>query len=97
MMGEASLETSPKNIIIQDMINSKTVSGFLLANFGFMTRVYFHLFHLIANSDLVYLRYSLFRNYFDFSHVAILNKLSMKSSFFSQVSTCFVFQVEFNW
>ena len=25
MMGEVSLETSPKNIIIQDMINSKTV------------------------------------------------------------------------
>ena len=25
MMGEVSLETSPKNIMIQDMINSKTV------------------------------------------------------------------------
>ena len=30
MMGEVSLETSPKNIIIQDMINSKTARHFLL-------------------------------------------------------------------
>ena len=28
MMGEVSLETSPKNIMIQDMINSKTVPKF---------------------------------------------------------------------
>ena len=51
-------------------------SGFLLVNFGHMPRAYSHLFHLIENSDLVYLRCSLFENYFNCTLVAILNKLS---------------------
>ena len=45
------------------------------------------LFHLIENSDLVYLRYSLFGNYFNYTLVAILNKLSYEVwlVFFSSV------------
>ena len=50
-------------------------SGFSSINFGHMPRAYSHLFHLIENSDLVYLRYSLFGNYYDYTLAAILNKL----------------------
>ena len=51
-------------------------SGFSLVNFGHMPRASSHLFHLIENSDLVHLRYSLFGNYYDYTLAAILNKLS---------------------
>ena len=51
-------------------------SGFSLVNFGHMPRAYSHLFHLIENSDLVYLRYSLFGNCYDYTLAAILYKLS---------------------
>ena len=67
--------TKPMRTLSSNKLRLHT-SGFLLVNFGHMPRVYSHLFHLIENSDLVYLRYSLFGNYYDYTLVAILNKLS---------------------
>ena len=37
--------------------------------------------------------YSLFGNYFNYSHVATFYKLSMKSGLFSQASTCLLFKL----
>ena len=56
--------------------------------------MYIHLFHLLASKfDFGLSTYSLFGNYFDYSHVATFYKLSMKSGLFSQVSTCLLFKL----
>ena len=65
--------TKPMHALSSNKLRLHT-SG--LVNFGYMPRAYSHLFHLIENSDLVYLRYSLFGNYYDYTLAAILNKLS---------------------
>ena len=52
------------------------ITGFSLVNFGHMPHECSHLFHLIENLDLVYLRYSLFGNYYDYTLAVILNELS---------------------
>ena len=65
--------TKPMRTLSSNKLRLHT-SGFLLVNFGHMACAYSHLFHLIENSDLVYLRYSLFRNYYDYTLVAILIK-----------------------
>ena len=67
--------TKPMHALSSNKLRLHT-SGFSLVNFGHMPRAYSHLFHLIENSDLVYLRYSLFGNYYDYTLAAILNKLS---------------------
>ena len=67
--------TKPVHTLSSNKLRLHT-SGFSLVNFGHMPRAYSHLFHLIENSVLVYLRYSLFGNYYDYTLAAILNKLS---------------------
>ena len=67
--------TKPMNASSSNKLSLHT-SGFSLVNFGHLPRAYSHLFHLIENSDLVYLRYSLFGNCYDYTLAAILNKLS---------------------
>ena len=67
--------TKPMHALSSNTLRLHT-SGFSLVNFGHMPRAYSYLFHLIENSDLVHLRYSLFGNYYDYTLAAILNKLS---------------------
>ena len=67
--------TKPMRTLLSNKLRLHS-SGFLLVNFGHMPREYSRLFHLIENSDLVYLQYSLFGNYYDYTLAAILNKLS---------------------
>ena len=78
--------TKPMRTLSSNKLRLHT-SGFLLVNFGDMPRAYSHLFHLIENSDLVFLPYSLFGNYFDYTLVSISNKLSYEVwlVFFSSV------------
>ena len=66
MMGEVSLEPSPKNIMIQDMINSKTVyyvhvtahvTAHITANFLYFTIDFYMLPHVTAFFIKIYYIY----------------------------------------